>query len=42
MDRKVLCVFRLYGPKRYIEKMKEFMDVLIADGLLYIARCSHR
>ena len=32
--QEVQCVFRLYGPKRYIEKIKEFVDALIAAGLL--------
>ena len=32
--QEVPCVFRLYGPKGYIEKMKEFIDALTASGLL--------
>ena len=32
--QEVPCIFRLYGPKRYIEKMKEFIDSLSTAGLL--------
>ena len=31
---EVPCVFNLYGPKTYIEKMKAFIDTLITSGLL--------
>ena len=32
--QEVPCIFRLYGPKRYIEKMKEFIDSQSTAGLL--------
>ena len=32
--QEVPCVYRLYGPKGYIEKRNEFIDALIAAGLL--------
>ena len=31
---EVSCVFRLHGPKAYIDKMKELVEALFADGLL--------
>ena len=31
---EVPCVYRLYGPKAYIEKMKELADSLRKAGLL--------
>ena len=31
---EVPCVYRLYGPKAYIDKMKESVDDLYAAGLL--------
>ena len=35
--QEVPCVYRLYGPKGYIEKRNEFIDALIAAGLLQLA-----
>ena len=31
---EVPCVFRLYGPQSYMDKMKELVDALFAAGLL--------
>ena len=31
---EVLCVVHLYEPKVYINKMKELVEALFADGLL--------
>ena len=33
-----LCVFRLYRPQAYIDKMKESVKALFADGLVYLSR----
>ena len=30
---EVSCVFRLYGPKAYIDKMKELVEALFADNI---------
>ena len=29
---EVLCVYRLYGPNIYVDKMKELVESLSADG----------
>ena len=31
---EILCIYHLYGPKPYIDKMKELVDSLIASGLV--------
>ena len=31
---KIPCVYRLYGPKVYIDRMKELIDSLRAGGLV--------
>ena len=31
---EISCVYYLYGPKIYIDKMKEIVDALSSDGLL--------
>ena len=28
------CVFRLYGPKAYVDKMKEISDSTMSSGLI--------
>ena len=35
---EVPCVFRLYGPKAYIDKIKELVEALFVDGLLLLTR----
>ena len=35
---EVPCVYRLYGPKVYIEKMRELVNSLRTAGLLYSGR----
>ena len=29
---EVPCVYRLYGPNLYVDKMKEFIESLLVDG----------
>ena len=31
-DLEVPCVYRLYGPNVYVDKMKELVESLLADG----------
>ena len=31
---EIPCIYSLYGPKAYIEKMKELVDSLVARGLV--------
>lgn len=31
---EIPCIYHLYGPKPYIDKMKELVDSLIASGLV--------
>ena len=31
---EISCVYYLYGPKIYIDKVKEIVDALSSDGLL--------
>ena len=35
---EVPCVFRLYGPKAYIDKIKKLVEALFVDGLLLLTR----
>ena len=30
--QEVPCIYRLYGPKIYVDKMKELVDGMFADG----------
>ena len=32
LDLEVPCVYRLYGPNVYVDKMKALVESLIADG----------
>jgi len=34
--QKLACVFCLYGPKAYTDKVKELVKGLFADKLLYV------
>ena len=31
---EIPCVYRLYGPKAYVDKMKEMTDTMISSGLI--------
>ena len=31
---EIPCVYRLYGPKAYVDKMKEITDTMISSGLI--------
>ena len=32
--QEVPCIYRLYGPKIYVDKMKELVDGMFADGYI--------
>ena len=31
---EIPCVYRLYGPKAYVERMKEITDSMMSSGLI--------
>ena len=42
MDLKSHSMYHLYGPKPYIDKMKELVDSLTASGFVYSAYSVYR
>ena len=37
--QEVPCIYRLYGPKIYIDKMEELVDGMFADELFTVISC---